>query len=449
MIGRLFDFDATDVERAADVEASALVDAGVGAGDSIGWLALNHPRALALLAACKRVGVRFVPLNWRLGPVELTRHVEHAGLQWLLHDEAMQPLAEAIAARLDGPLPLPRAQGHLPGDVMLAYTSGTGGDSKAAIHTADGMQANIEAAIDAQHLDAQTRALAVLPLFHVGGLCIQVLPTLAAGGRVRLHARFDAGAWLDDVAAWRPTTSLLVPATMRALVEHPAWAIADLSSLAFVNSGSQTVPLHLIEAFHRRGVPVCQVYGATETGPVSLVLRPEEALHHPGKAGRPALGVSVRCVDGELWIRGPNLARGYHREPAAPAFADGWFRSGDLALQGQDGLFEIVGRCKELVISGGENIHPAEIENLALGDAAVAEAAVVGLPDERWGEVPVLAVVARPGAVIDVARLAAALAERLARFKQPRRIVVLPELPKTALGKVQRTRLARQLSALT
>jgi len=307
------------------------------------------------------------------------------------------------------------------------------------------MQANVEAAIDAQQLSRSTRTLAVLPLFHVGGLCIQVLPTLAAGGVVRLHARFDAGAWLRDVAAWRPSTSLLVPATMRALVEHPDWPAADLSSLAFVNTGSSIVPRPLIDAFHARGVPVCQVYGATETGPVTLVLRPDDAMAHPGKVGWPARGVEVKLVNGEVWVRGANLARGYHREPDAPAFADGWFRTGDLGRRDDDGCHEIVGRCKEMIISGGENIYPAEIESLALTDPAVAEAALVGLPDTRWGEVPVLAVVARSGAEIDAARLQALFDGLVARFKQPRRIVVLEALPKTALGKVQRVALAQAL----
>jgi fatty-acyl-CoA synthase len=308
------------------------------------------------------------------------------------------------------------------------------------------MLANIDAAIDAQGFDERTRTLAVLPLFHVGGLCIQVLPTLAAGGTVRLQPRFDAGAWFDDVAAWRPTTSLLVPATMRALVEHPRWAGADLSSLAFINSGSQIVPRALIDAFHARGVPVAQVYGATETGPVTLVLRPGEAMAHAGSVGRPARGVRVWLVDGEVQVRAPNLARGYHRRPDDPAFAGGWFRTGDLAQVDADGFHTIVGRSKELIISGGENIHPDEIEQLALADPAVAEAAAVGVPDARWGEVPVLALVARPGVAVDEARLRASFDARLARYKHPRRVVVLPALPKTALGKTQRAVLARQLA---
>ena len=435
----MFEFDAADIERAAGMEEAALRSSGVQAGDSIGWLALNHPRAIALLHACGRIGARYVPLNWRLTASELAAIARHAGLQMLVHDDAMAALARQVRALVE--LPLPRAPGHRPGDAMLVYTSGTTGDPKGAIHTAGAMRANIAAAIDAQGFDASTRTLAVLPLFHVGGLCIQVLPTLAAGGRVRLHQRFDAGAWLQEVMAWRPTTSLLVPATMRALIEHPDWPGADLSSLAFVNTGSQIVPRSFIEAFHARGVPVCQVYGATETGPVSLVLRPEEALAYPGKAGRAALGVEVKLVEGEVWLRGANMARGYHRQEDAAAFADGWFRTGDLATINDSGCHEIVGRKSELIISGGENIHPAEIENLALADAAVAEAAVVGLPDPRWGEVPVLALVARAEMSIDLDRLRAAFDAQLARFKHPRRIVVLGALPKTALGKVRKSEL--------
>jgi fatty-acyl-CoA synthase len=439
-----FDVDAALVERLADDEVRRLEGSGARAGDSIGWLGLNQPRALALLRACERLGLRYVPLNWRLAASELAAHVRDAGLQQLLHDDAMQALAAQVRSLVD--VPQPAAPGHVPGELMLVYTSGTTGEPKAAIHTAAAMRANVEAAIEAQGLDAGTRALAVLPMFHVGGLCIQVLPVLAAGGRVRLHARFDAGAWFDDLAAWRPTTSLLVPATMRALIEHPRWPAAELASLAFVNCGSSIVPRHLIDAFHARGVPVCQVYGATETGPLTLVLRAAEAMAHPGSVGRPALGVELRLVDGEVQVRAPQLARGYHRLPGDPAFADGWFRTGDLARVDAEGFHEIVGRTRDLIISGGENIHPAEIENLALSDPAVAEAAVVGLPDSRWGEVPVLALVIRDGAAFDEARLRALFERRLARFKHPRRIVVVDSLPRTALGKVRKSSLARDLA---
>ena len=437
--------DRDEIAACAAEELVALRAAGVHAGDAVGWLGLNSPRPLALLQACRDLGARFVPLNTRLATAELAAIARDAGLQHLLHDDAMRSPAQAVVAQVG--LPLPPAPGHEDGDVLLVYTSGTTGAPRGAVHTRDGMAANIAAAIDAQQFDAGSRALAVLPLFHVGGLAIQVLPTLAAGGQVRLHERFDPGAWLREVADWRPTTSLLVPAVMRALVEHPDWARSDLSSLAFVNSGSQIVPMDLIEAFHARGVPVAQVYGATETGPVSIVLRPVEAMSHPGRAGWPARGVQVRLADdGEILLQAPNLLRRYHGD-GEPAFdAEGWFHTGDLARREADGCFEVVGRARELIISGGENIHPAEIENLLAGHPAIAEAAVVGVADARWGEVPVLVLVPRTGCRVDLALLQPLFDARLARYKHPRRVVVVDGLPKTALGKLKRAELARTLS---
>ncbi len=433
---RVWNYDA--LHREIDAWRVRLAERGIARGLAFGWLGLNSVSMLAALFACARLHARFVPLNWRLAAQELRTIAAHAGLAaW--H-------ADAAFGALDGVAPSTEPPHTTHDDLLLVYTSGTSGAPKGALHTQAAMVANIDAAIDAQGFDATTRTLAVLPLFHVGGLCIQVLPTLAAGGVVRLQPRFDAQAWFDDVQAWRPTTSLLVPAAMRALIEHPRWSQADLSSLRFINCGSQIVPRSLIEGFHARGVPVAQVYGATETGPVTLVLRPDEALAHVGSVGKPALNVQVRLVNGEVQVRAPNLARCYHHRLHDEAFiADGWFRTGDLARVDGDGFYEIVGRAKELIISGGENIYPAEIENIALADAAVAEAAVLGLPDAQWGEVAVLAVVSRAGSEIDLARLQAAFDASLARFKHPRRIVVLDALPKTALGKVRKAELALDL----
>ena len=454
------DIGAQEVAQAALWQEQRLRELGVRAGDAVGWLAWNSVEGLGLLHACERLGARFVPLNWRLAAAELVAIARHAGLQQLLHDEACRALAEAVRAGL--PASMPRAPGHEPGDWMLVYTSGTTGEPKGAVHTAAAMRANARAAVHTQGLNPATRTLAVLPMFHVGGLCIQVLPTLAAGGRIRLHPRFDPGAWLHEVQAWRPTTSLLVPATMRALVEHPEWPAADLSSLEFISAGSSVVPLALIEAFHARGVPVVQVYGSTETGPVSIVLGPDEARSHVGKVGRPAPGVRVRLVGrdgrevadgevGEVLVAGDNVMRGYHREPSHPAFQGGWFHSGDLAWRDAEGFYEVVGRSKDMVISGGENIYPAEIENLLEGLPGLLECAAVGLPDPLWGEVVVLAVVRQTDADAttpprcDEAAVRSAFEGRLARYKHPKRIVFVPSLPKTALGKVQKAALVAQL----
>ncbi len=443
-------------DLAAEVDLAATTDplASIEPGAACGWLGVNSVEMLATLLACSRLALRFVPLNWRLSKAELVKIHDDSGAEVIHADTAFESLVGWSVSAED------RVRGEgLPGDLLLVYTSGTTGEPKGAIHTHAGMLANIDAAITSQRLDASTRCLAVLPMFHVGGLCIQLLPTLAAGGIVKLHERFDAEVWLDDVERWRPTTCVMVPATMRAVIEHPRWVRTDLSSLRFVSAGSSIVPRALIDAFHARGVPVAQVYGSTETGPVSIVLGPDEALANPGSVGRPAANVEIRLVGadgsdrtgtgeastGEVWLRAPNLARGYHRRPNDPAFADGWFRTGDLAQRDAEGRYAIVGRSKEMIISGGENIYPAEIENLALADPAVADAAVIGMPDARWGEVPVLVVVARAGAAVDEARLAATFAANLARYKHPKRIVVLDQLPKTALGKVARAVLASRL----
>jgi len=433
-------FDRLVPRALAQAAVQHLQQAGVQRGHIVGWLGHNSWDQLATLVACEQLGAVLLPLNWRLAPAELAGICGHAGVGHLMGTPELEGLAGETLARVQlrpGP-----AECVLEGDLLLVYTSGTTGQPKGAMHTAAGLQANAAAAIAAQGFTAATRVLSTLPLFHVGGLCIQTLPALAAGAKVSLLPRFEPASWFDAVEQWRPTTTLLVPAVMKALIEHPRWAAADLSSLQFVNSGSQIVPLALIEAFHARGVPVAQVYGATETGPVSIVLRPDEALAHPGMAGRPALGVLVMLgSDGEILLKAPNLMRGYHRS-AEPGFdAEGWFHTGDLARLHANGLYEVVGRSKELIISGGENIHPAEIEQLAATVPGVAACAVVGVTDARWGEVPVLAVVRSDGPAgqaLQAQHIMDALAPRLARFKWPARVVFVPALPTTALGKVAR-----------
>ena len=442
-------FDRLVPPALTDAAQQHLQQRGVQRGAIVAWLGHNSWDMLATLVACERIGAVLLPLNGRLAPAELARIFTHAGAGHLLGTPDAEKLAAEVLAlaRLesgptDGPTDCP-TDDVKDGDLLLVYTSGTTGAPKGAMHTRAGLQAGVLAAIAAQGLNAHSRVLSVLPLFHVGGLCIQTLPALAVGARVQLHRRFDADAWFDAVANWGPTTTLLVPAVMKALIDHPRWAGADLSSLAFVNSGSQIVPRALIDAFHARGVPVAQVYGATETGPVSIVLHPAEAVAHAGMAGRPALGVQLRlAANGEILLKAPNLMRGYHRSPEPSVDAEGWFHTGDLARMHAGGLIEVVGRSKEVIISGGENIHPAEVEELVAAMPGVAACAVVGLPDVRWGEVPALAVVRAPtvdGTTLDAATIAKTLAMRLARFKVPTKIVFLATLPRTALGKVQRS----------
>ncbi|TWO70967.1 long-chain fatty acid--CoA ligase [Caenimonas sedimenti] len=436
---------------------------GVRPGDRVAWLGGNHPAMIALLFGLARIGATLLPLNFRLAPAEWDQLLADCTPRHLVHDATWSAAAQALAGRagiaahgveaLDAEAP--EAPDHAAEDapVLLVYTSGTTGGPKAAVHTQANLLANMRLAAAAQQLGPADTVLTVLPVFHVGGLCIQTLPALHAGARVLLHARFTPEDTLDAIERDRPTLTLQVPATMKALVDHPRWAATGLGGLRAVWAGSSLLPAPLVEAFHARGVPVCNVYGATETGPFSIALPPERAFDHVGSCGWPVPGVEARLGDrhgdaGELLLRGPNVVDRYW--PDIPARdADGWFATGDLAQQAADGSYTIVGRARDLIISGGENIHPAEIEQALASHPAVAECAAFGLADARWGEMVAAAVVLHAGAAASDEELLAHLQARLARFKLPRRWFRLESLPKTALGKLQRQALARAVGSPT
>jgi fatty-acyl-CoA synthase len=426
--------------------ASMLAAHGIGRGDRVAWLGQNDVAQLSMLFACAQLGAIQVPLNWRLAAPELRFILEDSGAALLLsgpHDEAMARLALASAPpgcrvlRDDQTADLAAYHeivGTAADPLLLVYTSGTTGQPKGAVLTQHAVMAN---ARHAQALFAITPGdvvLTVLPMFHVGGLCIQTLPALLAGAAVILPPRFDADAFFDSVAQDGPTLSLLVPAVMRALVAHPRWRSADLSALRAIGAGSSDVPLDLIEAFHAKGVPVQQVYGATETGPIAIAQTREEALDAPGSIGRPVGGVQARLATGtnEIMIRGPNVMAGYW--PHQDGLAEGWFATGDVGRVDEHGRWWFTDRLKHVIISGGENIHPAEVERVLAHAPGVVEGAVVGRPDPTWGEVPVAVVV--PGEGFDAARVLAHFEGRIARFKQPRAVVTVQALPRTALGKV-------------
>ena len=432
---------------------------GVRPGDRVAWLGLNHSRQLVLLFALARIGAVLLPLNFRLAPAEWDLLVTDCAPGHLVHDAAMAQEAGDLAARhtalavhghdelMDGAacLPAPDA-GTASSPVLLVYTSGTTSRPKAALHTQANLLANMRIAAKVQEMTARDRVLTVLPLFHVGGLCIQTLPALFAGACVLLHARFSADATLAAIRDDRPTLTLQVPATMKAITEHAQWPDSDWSCLRAVWAGSSVLPEPLVRAFHARGIPVCNVYGATETGPFSIALPPDQAFSPVGSCGWPAPGVEVRLGQvsagvGVLQIRAPNVAEAYW--PQQPACdAQGWFATGDLARQDADGSYTVVGRARDLIISGGENIHPAEIEDQLATHPAVAECAAFGLADAQWGEAVAVAVVFKPGVLADEGELRDYLAQRLARYKLPRHWLRLDALPRTALGKVQRQLLA-------
>ncbi len=432
---------------------------GVRPGDRVAWLGANHPGQLTLLFAAARIGAILLPLNFRLAPAEWEALLEDCTPAHLVHDEAWGEAARELGARnhlavhpvaslgQEGGGSAAPAMGEAASPALLVYTSGTTRRAKAAVHTQANLLANMAIAAQVQDIAPGDVIATMLPLFHVGGLCIQTLPALHAGAKVILHPRFAADAAFDCFERQRPTLTLQVPATLKALLEHPRWPGADLSSLRAVWAGSNVLPRPLVDAFHARGLPVCNVYGATETGPFSIALPAQHAMDHVGSCGWPAPGVEVQLRDprdgvGELLVRGPNVVARYWPAQAA-CDAQGWFHTGDLASRADDGSYTVAGRAKDLIISGGENIHPAEIETLLGEHPAIAECAAFGLPDDEWGEVVAVAIVLKEGQSLTEQDARSHLAGRLARYKLPRRWLWLDALPKTALGKVQRQVLAQ------
>jgi len=412
-------------------------------GDRVAYLGYNNPEMLVLLFALARRGAMLVPLNWRLTAAEHKEILADCAPKFLFCDSTFHHPGEQLG------VPLGRLEGNSGSsigmdedDVVIVYTSGTTGKPKGAVLTQSALVWNGLNSAYAHELSQSDHVLTALPMFHVGGLNIQTLPALLAGATVTLHARFDPGAWLADVAKRRPTLSLLVPATMAAVISHPQWQRADLSSLKLLNTGSMVVPDSLIRAFHERGVPVGQIYGATETAPIATALLRENSIPKAGSAGKPVPHCEVKQVDGEVWVRGPAVMRGYWKGESGLT-ADGWFRSGDLARVDAEGFYWIVGRSKDVIISGGENIHPAELENVLADCPAIAEAAVIGIEDPKWGEAACACVVRNSNSTLTEKEILNLFAGRLARYKHPRRVVFLEALPKNAMGKVQKPALKR------
>jgi fatty-acyl-CoA synthase len=422
----------------------------VAKGDRIAWLGYNHPEMLVLLFAAARRGALLVPLNWRLTAAEHRGILGDCRPRWMFADADFAAAARALGVPM-GSLETPAGIETLGSDedeLLIVYTSGTTGLPKGAVLAQSALLWNGYNAIHAHDLGQRDHVLSVLPMFHVGGLNNQTVPALLAGATVTLHRRFDPGRWLADVGARRPSLSLLVPATMQAVMAHSGWTDTDLSSLRLLMTGSMVVPQSLIRAYHDRGVPVGQIYGSTETSPIAVFLGREDARRKVGSTGKPAPHCEVKLADDEILVRGPNVMRRYWNDPAASAAvldADGWFHSGDLARVDEEGFYWIMGRSKDVIISGGENIYPAELENVLADCPAIAEAAVVGVPDPKWGEAACAVVVRKPGAPLAEEGVLALFQERLARYKHPRRVVFADALPRNALGKVQKQELKKRI----
>ena len=456
---------------------------GIGSDDRIAHLGSNSDDFLVLLFAAARLGAALVPLNWRLAAQEHAYILRHARPKLLVVEQAFagaiamieihQPELRTIgldaavgAAAFDEVVAAGRGRtaggGRGDSPLLIVYTSGTTGRPKGAILTQDAIRANAMNSWHMHGMMAADRVLTALPMFHVGGLNIQTIPALLAGADVEIIDRFTPEAVLSCLApdrADRPTLLVLVPATIDAVLSHPGFTPAHLSSLRLLTTGSTIISERYVETLAALGLRLIQVYGATETGPIVVYERFDRPRHLAGTTGVAGLLNDVAVMDdtgarvrpgavGEIAVRGPNLFSGYwcDREATAAAFRDGWYLTGDLGSCDEAGHFTVTERKRNVIIAGGENIYPAEIERLIAAFPGVAECAIVGRADARWQEVPVAMLVTKPGETIDIAALEAMLAENLARYKLPRAFLIRDALPKSALGKVQHFALKAELA---
>ncbi|GAA1776031.1 class I adenylate-forming enzyme family protein [Agromyces lapidis] len=471
-----------ELDERAERLAVAFRAAGYAVGDRVATITGNSADQVVLFFACAKAGLALVPLSWRLAPRELAAQLEIAQPALLLVENEFDSLGRATLARLArrvpstalgahgveaevpapgrgaGPVASERTEVHDDDALLIIFTSGTTATPKGAVLThANCFWTNLSFSRIAE-LRATDTVLAVMPQYHVGGWNIQPLLAWWTGATVVLERTFDPGRVLHLIQERRITTMMGVPANYLFLAQHPAFGDTDLSSLEHAIVGGAPMPPALLRTWHARGIALTQGYGLTEASPNVLCLPDEDALRRAGSAGKPYPHVDVAVADpvtgehlegaaeGELLVQGPGVFAGYFRDGAASAAAlgDGWLHTGDLVRRDADGYFTIVDRLKDLYITGGEGVAPAEVEAALMTHPAVADVAVVGVPDDRWGEAGVAWVVTARGRVTDASELIEFARESLAHFKAPREVRFIDELPRSAAGKVLRRALVER-----
>ena len=462
--------DYATLESQVNRVANGLTSEGIGPGDRVAYLGKNSDRAVALTLACGRVGAVFVPIIWRLGPSEIAYILEDAGATMLF----VEP--EFDAAPFDGPRiamddsfdswrdeqdaadPDVEVTGADP--FLQLYTSGTTGRPKGVVlshRNGTNMRVRLrEEGIYWYAADPGDSVILAMPYGHIAGVGTATGAVLA-GQELIVHAEFDPALTIADVARYRVKWLFLVPAALRIMLAHPAAENADFSSVRGLTYGASPIPLDLLrEGVERLGCGFAQLYGLTETWGTVVSLAPED--HGPGReavmrsAGKALPGIELRILDeegrslptgqtGEVAIRGESVMLGYHGKPEETARvldADGWFRSGDAGMLDEDGYLFIQDRIKDMIITGGENVYPAEVESTLYGHPDISDVAVIGVPDEKWGEAVKAVVVAKPGTDLTEASVIGYAKERIAGFKAPKSVDFIDELPRNPSGKILR-----------
>lgn len=448
--------------------AAGLLGQGIGRGDRVAYFGANHPDLLTTLFAASRIGAITVLLNARLSPAEISFLLEDSGASLLIHGSDTADVVARVNPQLHENVttvgvssqafdqlfsnePVPHIAVGLEDPCLLMYTSGTTGQPKGAVLTHGNILFNDINVLIETDLTSHEVCLAVAPLFHIAGLNGLVLPVILKGGTVEILSSFVPSVVLDVIRERKVTCMFGVPAMLDALSTEETFNATTLASLKTVIVGGAPVPQRILRRWAEHHVDVQQGYGLTETSPAVLKLSADDAGQHIGSAGKPQFFVDVRLADpsgsdsddvevGEILTRGPNVFSEYWNRPEATtgAFRDGWFRTGDIASVNDQNFYTLKDRSKDMYISGGENIYPAEIESVLLDLPGITEAAVVGIADDKWGEVGRAFLVTEPETTWTEDSVLEALQGRLARYKQPKSVIFVDELPRTSTGKLRK-----------
>ncbi|QAY79785.1 acyl-CoA synthetase [Sphingosinicella sp. BN140058] len=465
-------FSYCALDQAIASAVTFLREAGVRRGDRVAALARNCPETVILQLACARAGAILAPLNWRLAPAELCALIEDCDPALIVGDDLLECLATVtvpkrdmaeVAAGIAAAAAAPFEAGDADLPSLMLYTSGTSGKPKGVLLTERNLFATAANFAVLGEVGAESAFLVDSPMFHVIGMVTNIRPALMMGGRIVVSSGFDPATTLARLGdpALAISHYFCVPQMAEMLRAAPGFDPDRLRGLKAVFTGGAPHPAARIREWLADAIPIVDGYGMTEAGTVlGMPLDPAIIDRKAGSAG--LLGATIErriaaadgsdCADGEvgeLLLRGPNICAGYWRNPAETAKAftsDGFFRTGDLVREDEDGFLTLVDRKKEMFISGGENVYPAEIEAVLAAHPAIAQAAVLGVPDARWGEVGHAFVLLKPGADPDSEAILAACGERLARYKLPKKIHFVPDLPRTGSGKVIKSALRQMLS---